>query len=369
LSLNSFQTSGSSPTPRSVHGPHVCHVALLGFGLAGSAIARRLTGPDSPRALQLTHIFDRRAPEKRARQTDALSSVTWTDRFDDLLASDADIIVDAVTGAEPASDYVRAALLAGKSVVTVNKQVIAHHGQALLTLAERQGRQLRYEAAVGGAMPIVRVLADALAGDRLVRVEAVLNGTTNAVLSRMEASGCSLDDAIAEACAAGYADVDPSADLDGADAAAKLAILCALAFGLRVLPAQIETKTTAHVSPEDFLDAAARGGTIRQLAHASYDADRSALTAWVSPRFVSKASLFARLTGPENGAVVVGRYAGEVSVIGTGAGGDAQAVAVLSDLMAIARDRAAIVPAPVLIEPRAVGGLSDQKIASMREAV
>ena len=369
MGLNSFQTSGSSPTLHSAHGPHVCHVGLLGFGLAGSAIARRLTGPDSPRALQLTHIFDRRAREKRARQADALSALCWTDRFDDLLASDADIIIDAVTGAEPASDYVRAALLAGKSVVTVNKHVIAHHGPALLTLAERQGRQLRYEAAVGGAMPIVRVLADAMAGDRLMRIEAVLNGTSNAVLSRMEATGCTLDDAIAEACAAGYADVDPSADLDGGDAAAKLAILCALGFGLRVLPAQVETKTTAHVTPEDFLDATARGGTIRQLAHAAYDADRSALTVWVAPRFVPKSSLFARLTGPENGAVLTGRYAGDVSVIGTGAGGDALAVAALSDLVAIARDRAAIVPAPVLTDPKAIAGLTEQKIASMREAV
>src|SRR5439155_15910960 len=121
--------------------------------------------------------------------------VLWTDRFDDLLATDSDIVIEAISGGEPAFDYVRAALLAGKSVVTSNKQVIAHHGPALLGLAERQGRQLRFEAAVGGAMPIVRALGDGLAGDRIVRIDAILNGTTNAVLSRMDALDCSMDEA------------------------------------------------------------------------------------------------------------------------------------------------------------------------------
>ncbi len=230
--------------------PARCRVGILGFGTVGSAIARRLTSPDSPPLLQLTHICDRRAREKRARQPEPLASrLVWTDRFDDLLASDVDIIVEAVVGAEPAVDYVRAALLAGKSVVTANKQVIAHHGHALLTLAERQGRQLRFEAAVGGAMPIVRALGDGLAGERVTRIDAILNGTSNAVLSRMDESGCAVDEAIADACARGYAEADPSADLDGLDAAAKLAILCALAFGVASLPATIETRSAASVSP------------------------------------------------------------------------------------------------------------------------
>ena len=146
--LNSFQTSGNSP------GAARCRVGILGFGTVGSALARRLTSPQSNPSLELTHICDRRAREKRARQTEAISRLVWTDRFDDLLASDVDVIVEVVGGGEPAVDSVRGALLAGKSVVTANKQVLAHQGPALLGLAERQGRQLRYEAAVGGAMPI-----------------------------------------------------------------------------------------------------------------------------------------------------------------------------------------------------------------------
>ncbi len=347
MTLNSFQTSGSSPTE--------CRVGILGFGIVGSAVARRLTGFDPPPHIKLECICDRRAREKRARYPDSLDGVFWTDRFDDILASDTDIIVEAISGAEPAADYVRAALLAGKSVVTSNKQIIAHHGPALLTLAERQGRQLRFEAAVGGAMPIVRALADGLAGDRIVRIEAILNGTTNAVLSRME-GGCSMDEAIADACARGYAEANPSADLDGVDAAAKLAILCAVGFGVRVIPSRIETRTTARLAPADFVEAVRRDGTIRQIARAEYDAGRRALAAWVAPTFVPRTSLLARVTGPENAAIITGAHAGRITITGTGAGGEATAVAALGDVIAIARDRAAIVPAPVLVEPTFVSG-------------
>jgi homoserine dehydrogenase len=362
LGLNSFQTSGSSPTATR------CQVALLGFGPLGAALARRLTGPDSPSGLQLTQICDRRAREKRAREADAVASIAWTERFDDLLTSDAHIIIEAVSSSEPAADYVRAALLAGKSVVTVNKQVIAHHGAALLTLAERQGRQLRYEAAVGGSMPIVRTLADGFTGDTVLAIDAVLNGTTNAVLAHMEGTGCSIDEAIAHACALGFADADPSADLDGVDAAAKLSVLCAIGLGLRVSPSQIDTRTARHVAADDFAKARERGTTIRQLAHAER-ADDGSVTAWVAPRIVPAASFFGRLSGGRNGAIVRGRYAGEVTLTGAGTGTDAIAVTVLSDVVAIARDRAAIVPAPVVVEPTAVRGLDDRKITNFREAV
>jgi homoserine dehydrogenase len=355
--LNSFQTSGNSP------GFGRCRVGILGFGIVGSALARRLTGPDSIPLLELTHICDRRAREKRTRQPQPIARLHWTDRFEDLITSDVDVIVEVVGGAEPAMDYVRGALLAGKSVVTANKQVLAHQGPALLGLAERQGRQLRFEAAVGGAMPIVRALGDGLVGERVTKIDAILNGTSNAVLSQMDASGCSIDEAIADACARGYAEADPSADLDGIDAAAKLSILCMLGFRLRVPPAHIDRRTTARLQPEDFREAGRRGGTIRQLAHAEYERDRSTLTVWVAPTFVPHGSFFAQATGPDNAAIITGAFAGDITMTGAGAGGDATAVAVIGDLVAIARDRAAIVPAPVLAEPATIKGLSDQKLA------
>ena len=321
-----------------------CRIALLGFGTVGSAVARRLTSGPSP--FQLTHILDRRAACKRDSLTAA--DVIWTTRIEEVLESDADVVVELIGGVEPAADWIRAALLAGKSVVTANKQVMARHGAALLTLAARQGRQLRFEAAVGGAMPIVRTIGDGPAGDRISRIDAILNGTTNAVLSRMEATHCSIGDALADARSRGLAEADPSADLDGDDAAAKLAILCALAFGLRVEPAQIDVQSTANITALDLARARAAGGTIRQIAHADYDYATSTLTAWVAPVTVPLDSIFAGTTGPRNAALVTAEHSGETVIAGTGAGGNATAVAIISDINAIARDRAAIVPAPVL---------------------
>src|SRR5262249_40137022 len=160
---------------------------------------------------------------------------------------------------------------------------------------------------------------DGLAGDRLHSVTAILNGTTNAVLSRMDAAGCSLDDALAEARARGYAEADPSLDLDGGDAAAKLAIVCALAFGARVAVARIDTRSSSTMTPQDFATARLHGGTIRQLAHAGYDRDRSTLTAWVAPVVVPRDSVFARAVGTGNVAVISGVHAGNVVVSGAGA--------------------------------------------------
>jgi homoserine dehydrogenase len=325
-----------------------CRVALLGFGTVGSAVARRLVAPESSVAshIQLTHIFDRRVAAKSASLPAA--GVVWTSSIDDILHSDADVVVELIGGVEPAAGWMRAALLAGKSVVTANKQVVAGHGAALLTLAARQGRQVRFEAAVGGAMPIVRAIGEGLAGDRITRLVAILNGTTNAVLSRMDETGCTLDAALREARNRGYAEADPAADLSGDDARAKLAILCGLAFGLRVDPTQIDARSSAAIVATDFARARQRGATIRQIAYADYDRAASALTAWVAPVGVDRGSIFGRTTGAQNAALITGAHSGEIGIFGAGAGGDATAVAVLGDIAAIARDKAAIVPAPML---------------------
>lgn len=350
LSLDSF---GHIVPPAST-----CRIAILGFGTVGSAVARRLTGPDAPRGLVLTHICDRRAADKQVALPNQ-REIVWTSEVDDVLRSDVDVVVETIGGLEPASSWIRAALLAGKSVVTANKQVIARDGVSLQGLAARQGRQMRFEAAVGGAMPVVRAVSDGLAGDRLTRIAAILNGTTNAVLSQMDAAGCSLEEAVADARARGYAEADASLDLDGVDAAAKLAILCGLAFGLRVSPDEIATRSAATIAEHDFAEARISGATIRQIACAGYDVGRSTLTAWVAPVVVPRASAFGRTSGPENVAVITGTYSGDTVIAGIGAGGDATAVAVVSDIVAIARDRAAIVPAPSLSAPARIVGLPD----------
>jgi homoserine dehydrogenase len=354
VSLDSFHVSGTSPTS--------CRVAILGFGTVGSAVARRLASDDR-HGLILTHICDRRAELKQALWSERLgpSRTIWTTQFDDLLTGDADVIVETVGGAEPAVDWIRAALSAGKSVVTANKQVMAVHGPSLLTRAARQGRQLRFEAAVGGALPIVRAIGEGLAGDCITRIVAILNGTTNAVLSRMDAIGCSFDEALADARACGYAEADPAMDVDGFDARAKLAILCALAFRLRVDPEDIVTRSSRSITPADIDMARVAGGAVRQLAYAAYDRARQTLTAWVAPALVPGESVFARTVGPRNAAVIAGGYAGDVEMAGIGAGGDATAVAILSDILAIARDRAAIIPAPVLSLPQAILGITNSE--------
>jgi homoserine dehydrogenase len=368
MSVDSFLASGNSPgdftRPGALRaGAPRCRVGILGFGTVGSAIARRLAaaGDGGVDGLDLTHILDRRALAKRddlhGRPPALHSNIVWTTRIEDVLASDVDVVVEAIGGMEPAAEWIRAALLAGKSVVTANKQVIAHHGTALLQLAERQGRQLRFEAAVGGAMPIVRAVSDGLAGDRLTRIVAILNGTSNAVLSRMEATGCTFAEALAEARHRGWAEADPSADVDGRDARAKLAILCGVGFGLRIEPSRIETRSIAPLQPSDLSDVRKRGATIRQLAFADYDRARATLTAWVAPAVVPRSSIFARTCGPQNAALITGEHAGEIGVFGAGAGGAATAVAAIGDLLAIARDRAAIVPAPVWSAVAIVNGL------------
>jgi homoserine dehydrogenase len=298
-----------------------------------------LISPHVPAGLELTHIFDRKAAQKREAWPGA-SRTAWTADIDEVLTSEADVVIETIGGVEPAAAWTRAALGAGKSVVTANKQVIARHGPALLTLAASQRRHLRFEAAVGGAMPIVRAVSDGLAGDRLTRIVAILNGTTNAVLSRMETTGCSLDDAVADARARGYAEADPGVDLDGGDAAAKLSILCALAFGVRVNPDDIPTRTARSIAAADFARARENGGTIRQLAHAEYDDPTGTLITSVAPAFVPYGSIFAATSGPQNAAVISGAHSGDITISGAGAGGDATAVAILSDVLAIARDRA-----------------------------
>jgi homoserine dehydrogenase len=343
----------------------ICRVALLGFGTVGSAVARRLASLDFDPApdIRLTHVFDRRAAQKRAalsvdpstcsgspRAGSRGDGVVWTTSIDEVLQSGADVVVEAIGGVDPAAEWIRAALLAGKSVVTANKQVVARDGAALLTLAARQGRQLRFEAAVGGAMPIVRAIGEGLAGDRIERLTAILNGTTNAVFSQMEATGCTLDAAVADARARGYAEADASSDLDGHDACAKLAILCALAFGLRVDLPRIAVRSSSAIVAADFARAGSRGATIRQIAHAEYDRAASALTAWVAPIEVARTSIFGQTHGAQNAVLIRGAHSGEIGVFGAGAGGDATAVAVLGDIRAIARDRAAVVPAPTLTE-------------------
>lgn len=308
-------------------------VALLGFGTVGRSVAQILTAGHVP-DVQLTHIFNRGVERKRVDWIP--SSVQWTESVDDVLASDTDVIIELVGGLRPAYEWVRSALLAGKSVVTANKQLIAHFGAELFALAHERGREVRFEASVAGGIPVLRALQEGLAGDRLVEVRGILNGTCAYILSRMQTAGASFADALAEAQAAGYAEADPTDDVDGGDAAAKLAIIAAVGLRRPVRVTDIATRSIRPIDAADFEYARQLGCTIRQIARASVE-ETGSLFAAVRPALVPLTSDFARVEGSQNIVMVRGVFGGQTTFSGSGAGGAPTAVAVVSDLLSIGR--------------------------------
>jgi homoserine dehydrogenase len=307
-------------------------VALLGFGTVGQSVARILCSGEIPQ-VQLTHIFNRQVARKRVDWVPA--SVTWTESADDVLAADVSIVIELVGGLRPAYDWVKGALMSGKSVVTANKQLMAHHGTELLDLARSRGLEVRFEASVAGGIPVLRALQEGLAGDRLVEVRGILNGTCAYILSRMQTETISFADALSEAQRAGYAEADPSEDLDGADAAAKLAIIAAVGLRRPVRVTDIATKSIRPIEPVDFEYARELGCTIRQIARASAE-DNGAVFAAVRPALVPLSSGFGRVEGSQNLVTVRGIFGGETSFFGSGAGGSPTAVAVVSDVLSVA---------------------------------
>ena len=308
-------------------------VALLGFGTVGQSVARILCSGEIPH-VQLTHIFNRQVARKRVDWVPA--SVTWTESADDVLAADVSIVIELVGGLRPAYDWVKSALMSGKSVVTANKQLMAHHGTELLDLARSRGLEVRFEASVAGGIPVLRALQEGLAGDRLVEVRGILNGTCAYILSRMQTETISFADALGEAQRAGYAEADPSEDLDGADAAAKLAIIAAVGLRRPVRVTDIATKSIRPIEPVDFEYARELGCTIRQIARASAE-DNGAVFAAVRPALVPLSSHFGRNEGSQNLVTVRGVFGGETSFSGSGAGGSPTAVAVVSDVLSVRR--------------------------------
>ena len=264
----------------------------------------------------------------------------WTGDIHDLLASPADVMVELIGGVEPARAWIAAALESGRAVVTANKQVMAEHGPALIALARSTGDPLRFEAAVAGAVPVILGLQDGLAGDRVTRIEGVVNGTCNYVLSRMTDGGVSQDEAVREAQARGFAEADPAADLDGLDARAKLSILAAIGLGGHLPPRGIRAGSIRGIDAGDIEAAASIGRVIRQVVWAERPAlESGAMTAGVGAALVRRDSWLGRARGPENVVLVHGERSGTTVFAGQGAGGDATAVAVVSDLLALAERR------------------------------
>ena len=335
--------------------PSPLRLGLLGFGTVGSSFAEVLA-LTSPASARIVAVFNRGVDRKRthARARHLSPEVRWTENAADLLTHpDIDCIVELVGGLHPAEGWLQAALSGGKHVVTANKQLIAYRGASLFALAAEHGVQLLYNAAVAGGVPVIPGMTQGLSGDRLTRISGIVNGTCNFILSSMEA-GADYAEVLRKAQNAGYAEADPSADVDGFDARAKLCILARLALHAELNPDDVPAQSIARVSATDFAYAKELGCTVRQVSQAQLSGaehDTPRMRARVGPMLVPRNSPLAWSHGTQNMVVTSGRFGGDVVFSGHGAGGHPTAVAVLSDVLAIAHGsvpvRAPTRPLPV----------------------
>lgn len=329
-------------------------VALLGCGNVGAEVVRLLADHAADLAarvgapLELAGIAVAHPDRVRDLPVDPSS---FTDDAHALVTSpDVDLVVEVIGGIEPARGLIIAALERDASVVTANKALLAADAPTLFEVAEKAGRDLFYEASVTAAIPLLRPLRESLAGDRVTRIVGIVNGTTNFVLDRMDCAGLDLATAVAEAQQRGFAEADPTADVDGFDAAAKASILASLAFHTRVGAAQVYREGIRSVTPADIEAARAMGCVVKLLAVCDLgepDGDGvRTVGARVHPAMVPRDSPLAAVRGVYNAVVVEAEAAGRLMFYGPGAGGRPTASAVLGDLVTAARNRLAGTRAP-----------------------
>ena len=323
------------PRAQKTSGAEPLKIGLIGFGTVGRSVAKILTA-DRNGPLRLTHICNRNIASKKIDGLPA--EIRWTDNADEVLSSGVDVVVELVGGLDPAEGWIRKALQSGKSVVTANKLLISERGAELAELARRMGRRLEYGASVAGGIPAIIGIQEGLAGDHLYRIAGILNGTCNYILTQMEARGASFDSALKEAQKLGYAEADPTSDVEGYDARAKLVILTQAGLHLRVKNEQIPCRPISLIEDVDFAYVSQLNCTIRQISCAQKDTSKGLrLFAAVQPALVPLSSLTAHAEGSKNMVTASGKFAGHMVFSGYGAGGDPTAVAVVSDLYSIAR--------------------------------
>lgn len=317
-------------------------VALLGCGVVGSEVARIMTThADDLTArigapVELAGVAVRR-PDRVREGIDP--SLVTTDATALVKRGDIDVVVEVIGGIEPARTLITAAFEHGASVVSANKALLAQDGAALHAAANEHGRDLYYEAAVAGAIPLIRPLRESLAGDKINRVMGIVNGTTNFILDKMDSTGAGYQEALDEATALGYAEADPTADVEGFDAAAKAAILAGIAFHTRVRLDDVYREGMTEVTAADFASAKEMGCTIKLLAICERAEDGGSVTARVHPAMIPLSHPLASVRGAYNAVFVESDAAGQLMFYGPGAGGSPTASAVLGDLVAVCRNR------------------------------
>ncbi|MBL8928592.1 MAG: homoserine dehydrogenase [Kineosporiaceae bacterium] len=325
-------------------------VALLGCGVVGTEVARLLTAHADELSrrvgarLELSGIAVRR-PGRR-RDLDLPAELFTTDA--EALVKGADIVIEVIGGIEPARSLILSAMAAGAGVVTANKVLLAEDGPALYAAAAEHGVDLYFEAAVAGAIPLLRPLRESLAGDRVTKVLGIVNGTTNYVLDKMDTTGSSFAEAVAQAQALGYAEADPTADVEGFDAAAKAAILASLAFHTRVGAADVHREGITGVTAADVAGAEALGAVVKLLAICERTTStgpdgvaREGVSVRVHPAMIPRSHPLGGVREAYNAVFVESEAAGQLMFYGRGAGGQPTASAVLGDVISVARNRVA----------------------------
>ncbi len=318
-------------------------IGLLGAGVVGSQVARVILAPDADHRLSLHGILVRDVE----RQRDGVPSELLTTDPESVLGDDRnDIIIEVMGGEEPARSYMATALSAGKHVVTANKEALAKHGDELTNLAAQNGVSLSFEASVGGGIPVLAAIQDSLTANRIESIRAIINGTTNYVLSSMNESGMSFEDALSEAQKLGYAEADPTADVDAHDAVYKLSILARLAFGASAHPDMIHREGIRNIGAKDLRYASALGFTIKLLAIARVGSE--GVRCRVHPALVPVDVPMANVNGVLNAVELNGDLIGPLWLQGRGAGAGPTASAVMGDVLRIAKGISAK-PSPLSI--------------------
>ena len=318
-------------------------IALAGLGTVGAGVIRLIEENRdliSRRAGRAVEIVAVSARDKNKDRGVDLSPYRWADDMATLAATDADVVLELVGGSEgPSLELAKEALKSGKSFVTANKAMIAHHGLELAKLAEENGVALKYEAAVAGGIPVIKGLREGAAANRIERVYGILNGTCNYILSAMESDGRDFADVLKDAQDMGYAEADPSFDIDGVDAAHKLAIMASLCFGTQLDFEGVELAGIRKILAADIAQARDLGYRIRLIGHAEIDGENgdACLFQRVSPRLVSKQHPLAHVTDATNAVVAEGNFSGRLLFQGAGAGDKPTASAVVADIVDIAR--------------------------------
>lgn len=308
------------------------NVAIMGHGVVGSGVAEILLNnkatidKNSKQDIRLKRILD-------LREFDVDYKELFTKNFEDIINdSDIDIVVEVMGGINPAYDFVKRCLLAGKSVVTSNKELVAEKGYDLLKTAKEKNVNFLFEASVGGGIPVIRPIAQCLSANNICEIIGILNGTTNYILTKMDTQGADFDSVLAEAQRLGYAERDASSDIDGIDAQRKICILASLAFGKHIYPNQIDAEGISKITSADFAYAHACDCNIKLVGRTKKTADGK-VWAGVYPVLLKNSHILAGVNDVFNAIMVRGDYVGDVMFYGRGAGKAPTASAVVADII------------------------------------